>query len=166
VLVRALKFVLGTRLGLLGRGYAVTPGEGGALCRVTRRALRVTLLLCSPVTATAASHRCSTRWPHRYAAIARWSIEAALPASTTAGESSVPDTLSELETLPLHPRRSRPTSMPGQLHTRGHAPFGPCQPRPCQKTVTSILVAAPSSTTVVHVGSVNSKHPSPITHLS
>jgi hypothetical protein len=62
-------------------------------------------------------------------------------------------------TLLLRPRRSRLTSMPGQLHTRGRAPFGPCQPRPRQKTETAIMVVTPSSTATVLVSSIQFKAP-------
>jgi hypothetical protein len=62
-------------------------------------------------------------------------------------------------TLPLRPRRSRLTSMPGQLHTHGRAPFGPYQPRPRQKTETAIMVMTPSSTATVLVSSVQFKAP-------
>jgi hypothetical protein len=59
-----------------------------------------------------------------------------------------------------------PTSVLGHLHARGRAPVGPCQPRPRQKTKTAIMVATPSSTATVRVGSDNSKHPGPITRPS
>jgi hypothetical protein len=62
-------------------------------------------------------------------------------------------------TLPLRPRCSRLTSVPGQLHAHGRAPFGHCQPRPRQKTETAIMIVTPSSTATVLVGSVQFKAP-------